>query len=149
MIEYLNHNGFREFQTSLIGQSSIAWTWSNVFSLSIFIELYWIGTLWESVLVWRRELIYIFNNSMGFWLLIKAHDSQIWNLVQMWFHFSRELILAYPTRFSAIFTHSGYFCLIPEGVRRPRAWRQDVKIGTELNISWSKMYLLQRKIDKK
>ena len=41
-------------------------------------------------------------------------------------HARRRLLLAYPTRFSAIFTRSGYFRLIPWGVRRPRAWRQDI-----------------------
>ena len=34
--------------------------------------------------------------------------------------------LAYPTKFSQIFTRSGYFRLIPGGVRRPHVWRHDV-----------------------
>ena len=55
----------------------------------------------------------------------------------------------YTTRFSMIFTRSGYFSLIPGGVRRPCAWRQDVTDGSQPNISWSKMYLFQWKTDTK
>ena len=61
------------------------------------------------------------------------------------------VLLAYKTRFSAIFTCSGYFHLIPGGVRQPRAWRQDVI--DVVDGSWTehfliKMYLFQRKIEK-
>ena len=41
----------------------------------------------------------------------------------------RQIFLASPTRFSAIFTRSGYFCLARGGVRRPRAICQDVVYG--------------------
>ena len=63
--------------------------------------------------------------------------------------------------FSAIFTCSGYFCLIRGDKRRPHAWCKDVYfdvilcytfcvtfLGAEPNSSCSKMWLFLREIDK-
>ena len=59
------------------------------------------------------------------------------------------IFIAYPTKFSAISTRSGYFRLIRGSVRRPHPWRQDVVERAEPNISWSSMYmyLFPRKTD--
>ena len=43
--------------------------------------------------------------------------------------YARNFFLAYPTRYSVIFTRSGYFHLTRGGVRRPHIWRHNVIDG--------------------